>query len=58
MKRWMKGLMLFLAVVMMAGGSVRPAKAAMLDNGKRIEKIAIFAIEITNRNSDGHNRIS
>lgn len=28
------------------------------DNGKRIEKIAIFAIEITNRNSDGHNRIS
>ena len=31
MKRWMKGLLLFLAVVMMAGGSVRPAQAAMLD---------------------------
>lgn len=31
MKRWMKGLMLFLAVVMMAGGSVRPAQAQMLD---------------------------
>ena len=31
MKRWMKGLLLFLAVVMMAGGSVWPAQAQMLD---------------------------
>ena len=31
MKRWMKGLLLFLAVVMMAGGSVWPASASMLD---------------------------
>lgn len=31
MKRWMKGLLLFLAVVMMAGGSVWPVQAQMLD---------------------------